>query len=35
MRPGKASALYITWLGGGVMQIAHGAPGVWVPPVLR
>jgi len=23
-----------TWFGPGVMQIAHGAPGVWVPPVV-
>src|SRR5437764_554577 len=26
MRPGTASALYSTWFGPGVMQIAHGAP---------
>src|SRR5712692_7554190 len=31
MRPGKASELKRTWLGGGVMQMVQGAPGDIVP----
>src|SRR6267154_717361 len=34
MRPGQASELYSTWLGGGVMQSDHGEPGKKVPPAI-